>query len=198
MILTLNCGSSSLKYALFDNNCQCILKGYKENITSHEIALQEVINGLSPEQKKSITRIGHRVAHGGEHFTKAQKITPEVIDIIKELAQLAPLHNPANLMGIKVCQKLFPNIPNIAVFDTAFHQTIPAEHFLFAIPHKFYTEDGIRKYGFHGMSHQYLRETYKATYAPKGKKNQTIITCHLGNGASITLIKNGKSITNSL
>lgn len=146
MILTLNCGSSSLKYALYDNKCNLILKGYKENITSHEKALQEVIEELSPEQKKSIKKIGHRVAHGGAFFSKAEKVTPEIITIIKKLSPLAPLHNPANLMGIEVCQKLFPNIPNIAVFDTAFHHCIPEEHFRFALPHKLYEEDGIRKY----------------------------------------------------
>lgn len=195
MILTINCGSSSVKYSLFSKQLKCILRGYKENIKSHEDAIQEIINELSPEQIKSITKIGHRVAHGGDFFSKATLITRETVNTIKKLETIAPLHNPLNRLGIEICTKKFPKATQIAVFDTAFHHSIKPEDFLYAIPSKYYKEDRIRKYGFHGTSHKYLREKYISW---QKNKQQTIITCHLGNGASINLTKNGKSINNSL
>jgi len=195
MILTINCWSSSLKYALFSNALTCIAKGYRENIKDHEKAIEEILHELTETQRSEITAIGHRVAHGGEFFTKATIVTPKVLETIESLNPLAPLHNPVNILGIKICQKKFPKAKQIAVFDTSFHHTIKPEHFLYAIPHKYYKEDGIRKYGFHGTSHKYLREQYSKTH--KNKK-QTIITCHLGNGASVNLTKDGKSIENSL
>ena len=195
MILTINCWSSSVKYSLFSTTLKCILSGYKENIKSHEAAIQELIEELSPEQQKSITKIGHRVAHGGEFFTKAVVITNKTLETIKKLEPIAPLHNPLNRLGIEICAKKFPKATQIAVFDTAFHHTIKPEDFLYAIPHKYYKKEGIRKYGFHGTSHKYLREKYIKS---ETNKKQTIITCHLGNGASINLTKNGKSINNSL
>lgn len=134
---------------------------------------------LSENERKQISIIGHRVVHGGELFTKPTKITPQVLKKLKTLNELAPLHNPINIKGIEICQKLFPKVPNITVFDTAFHANMKPEHFLYALPSKYYTKYGIRRYGFHGTSHQHLRETYKAKYAPKNKKNHTIITCHL-------------------
>ena len=195
MILTINCGSSSVKYALFSKKLECISKGYKENIKNHETAMEEILHELSPAQRDSITIVGHRVAHGGEFFSKAAVITTKVVKTIEQLEPIAPLHNPLNRLGIEICAKKFPHVTQIAVFDTAFHHTIKPEEFLYAIPHKYYTQDKIRKYGFHGTSHKYLRETYIKT---QKNKKQTIITCHLGNGASINLTKNGKSVNNSL
>ena len=195
MILTINCWSSSVKYALFSTKLVCITKGYKETIKNHETAIEEILHELSPEQRNTITIVGHRVAHGGEFFSKAAVITNKVLKTIEQLEPIAPLHNPLNRLGIEICTKKFPKAKQIAVFDTAFHHTIKPEEFLYAIPSKYYNKERIRKYGFHGTSHKYLRETY--IKSQKNKK-QTIITCHLGNGASINLTKNGKSINNSL
>ena len=195
MVLTINCWSSSVKYSLFDKKLNCIVRWYKENIKNHEEAIQEIIEELSPAQIKAITKIGHRIAHGGDYFSNAEKITKDIFATIKELEPIAPLHNPLNRLGIEICTKKFPQAIQIAVFDTAFHHTIKPEEFLYAIPSKYYTENKIRKYWFHGTSHKYLRDTYIKS---ETNKKQTIITCHLGNGASINLTKNGKSINNSL
>jgi acetate kinase len=198
MILVLNLWSSSLKYELFSQQLKKIRNWYMENIKNHEIALKSLFSSLSNQEIKAITIIGHRVVHWGELFTKPTKITPQTLKKLKTLHELAPLHNPVNIKGIEICQKLFPKVKNIAVFDTAFHASMEQEHFLYALPKKYYKKYGIRRYGFHGNSHQYLRETYSSQFAAKSKKNTTIITCHLWNWASIALIKNGKVIETSM
>jgi len=198
MILTLNLWSSSIKYALFSDQLKKIKFWYIENISNHEKALKTLFSSLSKKELDAIKIIWHRVVHWWEIFTKPTKITPQVLKKLKALNELAPLHNPINIKWIEICQKIFPKIPNIAVFDTAFHNSMKPEHFLYALPKKYYQKYWIRRYGFHGISHQYLRETYKSKYAPKKQKNHKIITCHLWNWASVTLIKNGKAIETSM
>ncbi len=146
---------------------------------------------------KEIDAVGHRVAHGGDHFKKSVLITPEVKKYITDFIELAPLHNPANLTGIEVCEKLMPGVPMVAVFDTAFHQTMPEKAFLYAIPYKYYEKYKIRKYGFHGTSHKYVsQECAKMMDIPI--ENLKIITCHLGNGGSVTAVQGGISIDTSM
>jgi acetate kinase len=224
-ILIVNTGSSSLKFQLIDSadnfkelfygivdgigkkNCfidakiECKGKRihYSKKIKTHEKGLFEAI-GIMLKNKvisslKDIKAIGHRVVHGGEKYNKAVIITGDVKKVIKELIELAPLHNPANLEGILACQKLLPGIKNIAVFDTAFHQTLPEKAFRYAIPKEYYNKYKIRRYGFHGTSHQYVSEqTYKLLKNKKAK----IITCHLGNGSSLSAVENGKCIDTSM
>ena len=198
MILTLNLWSSSIKYSLFSTQLKKIWSWYLENITNHETALKTLFSSLPKEQLNKLSVIGHRVVHGWEMFTKPTKITPQVLKKLKTLNDLAPLHNPVNIKWIEICQKLFPKITNIAVFDTAFHESMKPENFLYAIPKKYYQKYKIRRYGFHGSSHQYLREKYKKDFAPKNQKSHTIISCHLGNWASLALIRNGKVIETSM
>lgn len=213
-ILVINAGSSSLKYRIFsatkknksNTELTCLDKGLIDRIglpngpKNHNEALKTALNIIIKkgiiEKITDIEAVGHRVVHGGEHYTKPTRITPEVIKTIKELCKLAPLHNPPNLETILACKKLLPKIPQVAVFDTAFHQTMPGKAFLYALPYSFYKKDGIRRYGFHGTSHSYIgREAAKLLGARKDKK---IITCHLGNGSSITAIKNGESMDTSM
>lgn len=226
-ILVLNCGSSSLKYQLFNmDNEKVLAQGIAEriglndsilthktsngdkykinlNFKNHKEALNKILELLTSKEYgvlKSLSEIealGHRVVHGGEKYSKAVLVNEDVKKSIKELSSLAPLHNPANLIGIEVCEELMKNIPMVALFDTAFHQSMNLEEFLYAIPYELYKENGIRKYGFHGSSHKYVSEK-AAEIAKKDIKNLKIISCHLGNGASLCAIKNGKSFDTTM
>lgn len=206
-ILVINAGSSSLKYQLFEKkgNLNFLFKGIierigqKGKIKNHHEAVKKALNTLKDKHiindLKEIKAVGHRVVHGGEKYVKPTIITPKIQKEIQKLCKLAPLHNPPNLSGIKACKTLLKNVKQIAVFDTSFHQTIEPKAFLYALPYKYYDKLGIRKYGFHGTSHQYVsKETIKLLK----KKSSKIITCHLGNGSSVTAIKNGKSIDTSM
>lgn len=226
-ILVLNCGSSSLKYQLFNMDDEKVLaQGIAEriglndsilthktsngdkhkinlNFKNHKEALNKILELLTSKEYgvlKSLSEIeavGHRVVHGGEKYSKAVLVNEDVKKSIKELFSLAPLHNPANLIGIEVCEELMKNVPMVALFDTAFHQSMNLEEFLYAIPYELYKENGIRKYGFHGSSHKYVSEK-AAEIAKKDIKNLKIISCHLGNGASLCAIKNGKSFDTTM
>lgn len=212
-ILILNCGSSSVKYSLFrviwidsENDFALITEGQIErigqegsNIKNHKQAISKVLESLSHQNYsyKDIDAIGHRVVHGGEYFRKPVLINKDVIGKIKNCAKLAPLHNPANLAGIEACRELLPGVRQVAVFDTAFHQTIPPRAYMYAIPYKYYTKYNLRKFGFHGMSHQYVaRET--ARKLGRSLNKLKLITCHLGNGCSICAIKNSISVDTSM
>ena len=224
LVFILNAGSSSLKYQLINAKTSelkasglverigidGILKhevGENKKLTfelpipTHKEAIELVLRILTNDETKvinSITEIeaiGHRVVHGGEYFKKSTLITEDVIDKIKKLIPLAPLHNPAHVIGIEICRELMPNVPNVATFDTAFHQTMPEENFLYAVPYGDYTEHHLRKYGFHGTSHYYVsNEAVKIL----NKKNSKIIVCHLGNGSSVCAVQDGKSISTSM
>lgn len=225
-ILVLNSGSSSLKYQVIDTETdEMLVKGYYERIgqvgaflthkvngekhhfehpaKNHEKAIQFVMKRLTSDHYgvfKSLDEldaIGHRVVHGGEQFKDAVLITDEVIQEIKENAMLAPLHNPAAILGIEACQKVVPNKPMIAVFDTAFHQTISKEKYIYPIPYEYYEKYHVRKYGFHGTSHQYVANRV-AEILGKDIKELKIVNCHLGQGASICAIKNGESVETSM
>lgn len=226
-VFVINCGSSSLKYQVFDMQGEEVLaKGLVERIgiegsmlkhspegrestvinqpiPDHAVAIQLVLDMLLDAKHgviKSLTEInacGHRVAHGGENFKGSALVTPEVKKDIEACAVMAPLHNPANLLGITVCEKLMPGVPQVAVFDTAFHQTMPEYVYLYALPYEIYQKYHLRKYGFHGTSHQYVAQTAADTMG-KDIKDLKIITCHLGNGASVTAIQEGKSLDTSM
>lgn len=224
LVLILNCGSSSLKFAVLDPitgdeklsglaeafylpdaRIKWKLNGEKGNAdlgagAAHSEALNFIVsNILTEELKNGISAIGHRVVHGGEKYTKSVVITPEVIQGIQDSAEFAPLHNPAHLIGIEEAFKAFPHLKNknVAVFDTAFHQTMPEEAFLYAIPYSMYKEHGVRRYGMHGTSHYYVsREAAKRLNMPVEKLN--VITCHLGNGASVAAIRHGECIDTSM
>ena len=225
-ILVLNSGSSSLKYQVIDMETEEMLaKGYYERIgqphaflthkvngekhhfehpaKNHEKAIQFVMKRLTSDHYgvfKSLDEldaIGHRVVHGGEQFKDAVLITDEVIQEIKENSMLAPLHNPAAILGIEACQKVVPNKPMVAVFDTAFHQTISKEKYIYPIPYEYYEKYHVRKYGFHGTSHQYVANRV-AEILGKDIKELKIVNCHLGQGASICAIKNGESVETSM
>jgi len=199
-ILVLNAGSSSLKYKLFIEQ-KLLLEGLIENITDYHQGIKEVEQQL---QKKSIIgklssldMVGHRVVHGGDKFKESVLIDQEVIETIKSLIPLAPLHNPANLEGILMITNIAPNLKQVAVFDTAFHQTLPPKAYHYALPNKFYQEYGIRRYGFHGTSHQFVAQKASKKLG-KEFNESSFITLHLGNGASLCAIKNGKSIDTSM
>ena len=213
MILVLNCGSSSVKYSLFrviwiDNekdfalitNGQVERVGQKgSNIKNHKQAIKKVLDILAHKNfsYRNIDAIGHRVVHGGEYFRRPTLINKDVVVKIKDCSKLAPLHNPANLAGIEACQELLPSVRQVAVFDTAFHQTIPPRAHLYAIPYKYYRKYNLRKFGFHGMSHQYVaREAAKRLGRSLNKLK--LITCHLGNGCSICAVKHGISLDTSM
>ena len=225
-ILVLNSGSSSLKYQVIDTETgEMLVKGYYERIgqvgaflthkvngekhqfehpaKNHEKAIQFVMKRLTSDHYgvfKSLDEldaIGHRVVHGGEQFKDAVLITDEVIQEIKENAMLAPLHNPPAILGIEACQKVVPNKPMVAVFDTAFHQTISKEKYIYPIPYEYYEKYHVRKYGFHGTSHQYVANRV-AEILGKDIKELKIVNCHLGQGASICAIKNGESVETSM
>ncbi len=226
-ILVINCGSSSLKFQLIDSETEKWLAkglcerigidgsqivyqpagGEKETTVSpmpdHTEAIRLVLEALTNEKTgaiKSLSEIdavGHRVVHGGEKFAASTLITPEVIEAIKECNDLAPLHNPANLIGIDACAKLMPGVPMVAVFDTAFHQTMPPEAYMYGLPYSYYEKYKIRRYGFHGTSHSFVS---KKLAEDMGKKPEDlkIIVCHLGNGASVSAVKNGKCVDTSM
>ena len=225
-ILVINCGSSSLKYQLFNmENEEVMVKGLVERIgiegsrliqknngdefvieeamENHTQAVAHVFDALIDsengviESLEEINAVGHRFVHGGEKMTKSALITDEVKDAINEAAKFAPLHNPANLMGLKACEELLPGVPNVAVFDTAFHQTMPAKTYLYGIDYKYYEEDAIRKYGFHGTSHNYITGR-AADLLGKSVEDTNIISAHLGNGSSITAVKEGKSFDTTM
>jgi len=226
-IMVLNCGSSSIKYQLFEmGESRILVKGIVEKIGlkgsymeyekegSPEVLFQgdildhqsgiEYILGVLISQKHGclksldeINAVGHRVAHGGEKFTQSALIDDKVLKDIQKVSELAPLHNPANYKGIIAMNSLLPNVPQVAVFDTAYHQTMPEKAFMYAVPYALYKKYGIRKYGFHGTSYRYVVERGCKTLGVD-INNQKIIACHLGNGASITAIKNGKSIDTSM
>ncbi|MBP2650130.1 MAG: ackA [Firmicutes bacterium] len=226
-VLVVNCGSSSLKYQLFDMTDETVLaKGLverigmdgsilthkptdkdkvelKANISDHSIAIKMVLDALADAKHgvirdmKEIGAVGHRVVHGGEKFSDSVLITPEVLKGIEECSEMAPLHNPPNLLGVAACNKLMPGTPQVAVFDTAFHQTMPKRAFLYGIPYEAYEKYGIRRYGFHGTSHKYVSQRAAALMG-QPLEDLRIVTCHLGNGASLAAIKNGKSIDTSM
>ena len=226
-ILVLNCGSSSVKYQLFKMEGRKILaKGIAERIgenisyftyktdkvnickkevkiVNHEQAIAMITDYLCNndigeiKHVSEIDAIGHRLVHGGEEFSNSVKITQKVIDVLKKCIELAPLHNPSNIQGVQACQKLFPDTPQCGLFDTAFHQTMPKQAYLYALPLKFYREYKIRKYGFHGTSHLYVAHQ-AAEYIGEKISELKLITCHLGNGASITAINKGKSVDTSM
>ena len=224
-ILVVNSGSSSLKYQLIEMSTKTVLiKGLCDRIglsgsiskyvkqdgieelketpiANHKVAVSEVVNILLGKGVISdiseIDAVGHRVVHGGEKFHKATKVTSEVMDAIHQCVELAPLHNPANIIGIDACSSLMPSTPMVAVFDTAFHQTMPEEAYLYALPYEAYEKYKIRKYGFHGTSHKYVtRRAASMLAAPI--ESLKIISCHLGNGASICAVKGGKSMDTSM
>lgn len=225
-ILVINCGSSSLKYQLIDMSDEHVMaKGNYERIGEQEAFLTHKVNGnatvikkaamdhtealetvlaqfTNPEYKvidslEEIDAVGHRIVHGGEIFDKSVMIDEDVIKKIDECSALAPLHNPAAILGIRACQKEMPGVPMAAVFDTAFHQTMPKENYIYPIPYEFYEKYRIRKYGAHGTSHQYVSKL-AAKLENKPIEDLKIVTCHLGQGASITAVDGGKSIDTSM
>ena len=226
-ILVLNCGSSSVKYKLIDTANESVLaeggvekiglpdgflkykladgsKAVKElGLVDHRGAVKAVLDILTdPElgcisSYSEIGAVGHRVVHGAEKFSKSVLLTDEVIRQVKDCYDLAPLHNPANVTGIEAAEEILPGIPQVGVFDTAFHQTMPAKSFMYALPYRFYTEDGVRRYGFHGTSHRYVSQRV-CEILGADINNSRIITCHIGNGGSITAVLNGKSVDTSM
>lgn len=199
-ILVINSGSSSIKYKLFDMPGKALLsKGIIEHIAekgskvkNHQEGLKLVLGKV-----KSVDLVGHRVVHGAESFTKPVLVNDNVIRQIKRSCSIAPLHNPANLTGIIACKKLLPGVKQVAVFDTAFHQTLPDYAFIYGLPYEFYSKLGVRKYGFHGTSHEYVANA-AAKILGKPLKKLKLITCHLGNGCSIAAINRGRSIDTSM
>lgn len=225
-VLVINCGSSSLKYQLIDSESEAVLaKGLCERIgidgrlvyqkagldkeiteaamPTHKQAIQMVLEALVNEKTgaiKSLSEIdavGHRVVHGGEKFASSTLLTPEVLKTVEECNELAPLHNPANLIGIDACRELMPNVPMVGVFDTAFHQTMPKKAYLYGLPYEYYEKYKIRRYGFHGTSHSFVSKR-TAEYLGLDLNNSKIIVAHLGNGASISAVLNGKCVDTSM
>ena len=222
-ILVLNCGSSSVKYKLIESENGNVLAeggvekiglpdsflkfkrtdGSKETITvsmpDHKEAVKNVLNILTDPKEgviksyEEIDAVGHRVVHGMEKFNKSMLITPEVIEKVKECYPVAPLHNPANITGIEAVTELIPGVPQVGVFDTAFHQTMPAKAFMYALPYEDYEKFGVRRYGFHGTSHRYVSRR-ACEFLGEPYEKQRIITCHIGNGGSITAVKDGISV----
>ncbi len=226
-VLVLNCGSSSLKYQLINmQNEEVLAKGIaerigiedgfvkheaigkdklfvEENMGNHKAAIKIVLKAISDptygaiESMDEIFAVGHRVVHGGEKFTGSILITEEVKATLEECSDIAPLHNPPNLMGIYACEEILPNVPMVAVFDTAFHQTMPKSSFLYALPYELYEKYQIRRYGFHGTSHKYVAQR-AAELLDKPLESLKIVTCHLGNGASVAAVDGGKSVDTSM
>jgi acetate kinase len=199
-ILVLNSGSSSIKYKIFSLPKKELLgKGSIENIGEEGSAIQDHYTGLKKilGANSDVDAVGHRVVHGGEAFQKPVRIDETVIRKIRQCCEIAPLHNPANLSGILACKKLMPSVPQVAVFDTAFHQTIPDYAYVYGLPYAYYQKMGIRKYGFHGTSHHYVAvEAARQLKRPLEKLK--LITCHLGNGCSITAVDGGRSVDTSM
>ena len=226
-VLVINCGSSSLKYQLINSDSETVLaKGLCERIgidgsaithqregegkvktevvmKNHTDAVNFVIEKLTDAEVgvikslDEIDAVGHRMVHGGEEFAGSCIITEEVIKVVESCNDLAPLHNPANLIGIAACKEVMPEIPMVGVFDTAFHQTMPKKAYLYGIPHEYYDKYKVRRYGFHGTSHDFVSNR-AAQILGKDRKDLKIIVCHLGNGASITAVKNGESVDTSM
>ena len=225
-ILVLNSGSSSLKYQLIEMETETVLaKGnfervgqnnsflthkigeskhkFERPVSNHEKAIKFVLTRLLSKQYgviesvEEIDAIGHRVVHGGERYTDPVVITPEVLEGLKEIIDLAPLHNPAAISGMEACMNIMPGKPNVAVFDTGFHKTIPEESYIYPIPYKYYEKYRIRRYGFHGISHEYVANRV-AEIVGKPLRNLKVVNCHLGQGASICAIKNGVSVDTSM
>ena len=225
-VLVINCGSSSLKYQLIDSETEAVLaKGLCERIgidgrlvyqksgcdkeiteaamPTHKEAIQMVLDALTNEKTgaikslKEVNAIGHRVVHGGEKFASSAVITDEMIKAVEECNDLAPLHNPANLIGIRVCAELMPGVPQVGVFDTAFHQTMPAKAFLYGLPIDYYKNYKVRRYGFHGTSHSFVSKR-AVEFLGLDKDNSKVIVCHLGNGSSISAVVNGKCIDTTM
>ncbi len=229
-ILVLNSGSSSLKYQLIESDTKEVLaKGLAERIGLKDGALNHKIGGGEKKvilqdlpdydaamdlvfkvltdhvdgaisDVSEISAVGHRVVHGGERFVESTLITNDAIEGIEAVSHLAPLHNPANLMGIRACIKLMPDVPQVAVFDTAFHSTIPDYAYTYALPYELYTEHGVRRYGFHGTSHRYVTQRIMEIFAAEGKdtKDLKIVTCHLGNGCSMAAVVGGAVLDTSM
>lgn len=226
-ILVINCGSSSLKYQLINmSNEDVLASGLVERIgiegsiltqkvegrdkyvietpmENHNVAIKLVLDALIDgkngviKSMDEIKAVGHRIVHGGEKYTKSAIVTEEVINDIREASKLAPLHNPAHIMGIEACQKLMPSVPMVVVFDTAFHQTMPEKAFMYGLPYELYEKHHIRKYGFHGTSHKYVSAKV-AEVMGKDIKDLKIVTCHLGNGSSVSAVKDGKCYDTSM
>ncbi len=226
-ILVLNCGSSSLKYQLFDMEGEVVLaKGLCERIgiegsrlkhqptdkedvvfndylENHDVAVSKVMEALTNpvygvvKSMTEINAVGHRVVHGGEYFSSSVVIDDAVKEALEKCSELAPLHNPANLIGIAACERIMPGVPQVGVFDTAFHQTMPERAYLYAIPYEYYEKYKIRRYGFHGTSHRYVSEE-AAKMLDRPYDQTKTITCHLGNGGSICAVRNGKSIDTTM
>lgn len=200
-VLVINCGSSSLKYQLINAGTEEVLaKGLVERIgidadmPDHSTAVKVVLDKLG---SMKIDAVGHRVVHGGERFSEATVIDDEVIAAIAECNDLAPLHNPANLIGIKACQELMPGVPMVAVFDTAFHQTMPAKAYTYGIPYEYYEQYKVRRYGFHGTSHAYVSKR-AAQFLNRPYESLRTIVCHLGNGASVSAVRYGRCVDTSM
>lgn len=226
-VLVVNCGSSSIKYQLFNMDDESVLaKGLVErigldgsvlthrprgkdkvvlsgDIKDHNVGIRMVLEALTDKRHgviasmKEIDAVGHRVVHGGEKFAGSVLITPAVMDALTECVELAPLHNPPNILGINACAELMPGVPQVAVFDTAFHQTMPKYAFLYGLPYEAYEKYGIRRYGFHGTSHRFVSQRV-AELMDQDITKLRIISCHLGNGASIAAVKYGRSIDTSM
>ena len=225
-VLVINCGSSSLKYQLINSDTEDVLaKGLCERIgidgrlvyqkagcdkeiteapmPTHKEAIQMVLDALTNEKTgaisslKEVNAVGHRVVHGGEKFASSCIITDEVIKAVEECNDLAPLHNPANLIGINVCSELMPGVPQVAVFDTAFHQTMPPKAYLYGLPLDYYKKYKVRRYGFHGTSHSFVSKR-AVEFLGLDKDNSKVIVCHLGNGSSISAVVNGKCIDTTM
>ena len=225
-VLVINCGSSSLKFQLINSETEAVLaKGLCERIgidgrltyqpaggekektdlamPTHEEAIQYVINALTNEKTgvvKSLDEIGavgHRVVHGGEKFASSAIITEDMKKAVEECNELAPLHNPANLIGIAACEKLMPGTPMVGVFDTAFHQTMPQKAYMYGLPYEYYDKYKVRRYGFHGTSHSFVSKRAAEILGVPYDQTKTIV-CHLGNGSSVTAVMNGKSIDTSM
>ena len=226
-ILVINAGSSSIKYQLINmDNESVIAKGQAERIgiegsnvkqksakgeivvsaplANHTEAMQVIVKALTDPEKgviadmKEIDAVGHRVLHGGASFTASQIVTPTVMDAIRENIILGPLHNPANIAGIEACQEMMPGTPNVAVFDTAFHQTMPDYAFMYAVPYDYYTRLKVRKYGFHGTSHRFVSKRAAQMLGSETGEGLKIIVCHLGNGSSLSAVKDGKCCDTSM
>lgn len=225
-VLVINCGSSSLKYQLIDSDTEeALAVGLCERIgidgrlnhtpagkekvviekdmPNHEVAVQMVLDELTDadygviKDLSEIDAVGHRVVHGGEKFTSSVVIDEEVIAGVEECNPLAPLHNPANLIGVRACQNLMPGVPNVAVFDTAFHQTMQPEAYMYGLPYEYYEKFKVRRYGFHGTSHSFVSKR-AVEYFGLDPENSKVIVCHLGNGASVSAVKNGKVVDTSM
>ena len=226
-VLVINCGSSSLKYQLINSDTEAVLaKGLCERIgapgsvlkhqptggdkvaienpmPTHTTAIQMVIDALTDanhgvvKSLDEIDAVGHRIVHGGEKFASSVVIDDEVMKAIEECNDLAPLHNPANLIGINACKEIMPNVPMVGVFDTAFHQTMPEKAYLYGLPHKYYEDYKVRRYGFHGTSHDFV-SARAAEILGKKREDVKIIVCHLGNGASISAVDHGKCVDTSM